>query len=426
MATNYSDWWKQVIETAPYNQRNATRQYQPPGGGGVSADFVTGTAQLPFTPSVPQLSPYTEGAMGIAPKSPSPLDVARMMQGRAPLGGTAGEIQRFRNLKKGFGPGTEMPTREELPTDQGGGGGGSSLDKIFGPLFDALEQQRRNAESRYTANVGQIQNIYGQLIGARGADINDIQDAYNNLQQAASARGAATLGAMQAREQQRQSQNQAVLQSMGVGDIGSAAMDQAAEASQVAQDVAALGQSNWAGLLGAMGATAQDIARADITGYGYRQGEDIAALQGAKEDYLQGIGQQEFELKSQQALKELEAQQAAAAAQAKAQAAAAEAAAKAQEQQFDQTLDYLKTLPPLDRAFGEESLYRGIAPESRGNVETAYNTWLESASGSMGRYGDYTPATALQEIYTRNIAQQLSPEELTALKKAILYTFQNQ
>lgn len=323
---------------------------------------------------------------------------------------TAEQIERF-----------PKPPVEELPTDQSGGGG-SSLDKVFGPLFDALDQQRRNAESRYTANVGQIQNIYGQLIGARGADINDIQDAYNNLQQAASARGAATLGAMQAREQQRQSQNQAVLQSMGVGDIGSAAMDRAAEASQVAQDVAALGQSNWAGLLGAMGATAQDIARADITGYGYRQGEDIAALQGAKEDYLQNVAQQEFELKSQQALKELEAQQAAAAAAAKAQQDAADAAAKSQQQQYE---TFLKYSDPLTQSLVAAADMGVLSGAQVAQATDAFNTFMgqvftaQPPSGMM----QWNGASAAAAFRTSPAAEGLNTTQKNLIAEAIRQSF---
>lgn len=127
--------------------------------------------------------------------------------------------------------------------------GASSVGSLFAPLFDALEQQMKNAESRYAENAGQIQNIYGQLIGARKADVADIQTAYQRLQQAAASRGAETLGAMQARETGRVSQNEAVLQSMGVGGIGTTRGDIASQSAAVAQDVERLNQSNWAGML---------------------------------------------------------------------------------------------------------------------------------------------------------------------------------
>ena len=328
---------------------------------------------------------------------------------------SAGEERRFERM------------REELPTDTATpppprGGGGPSVSSVFAPLFDALDQQRRNAESRYSANAGQIQNIYGQIIGARSADIGDIEEAYGRLQQAAASRGESTLGKMAQREQQRQTENQATLQSMGVGDIGSATDDVAAEAAAVAQDVEMMNQSNWAGMLDAMGATSQEIARSDIASYGYRQGEDIARLQAAKEDYLQNVADQEFQLKFEEQQAKLAAAQAAAAAQARAEQAAAEAAAKGQEQQFEMSLDYIKTLPPIERAIGEEALYRELPPADKASVESAYNTFLANEGSKLGRMG-MTAQEALAIINSPDYAGQLSQQAKSVLSKAVLYTF---
>ena len=284
MAT-YDDWFERVVKDkqgtsyrAPATMQSAYGEYQP-------SSRVT----------MAQARPFVGAAMEGASQVPSPMDIPKMRP--AQLGGTPGETTRFRNLEGGFGPGTDMPA-EELPTeDNRGGGGGPSLSSVFAPLFDALDQQRRNAESRYSANAGQIQNIYGQIIGARTADIDDIEEAYSRLQQAAASRGESTLGKIQQREQQRQSRNQAMKQSMGISDIGGATDDVAAQAAGVAQDVEMLNQSNWAGMLDAMGATSQELARADVASFGYRQGEDIARLQAAKEDYLQNVADQEFQLK---------------------------------------------------------------------------------------------------------------------------------
>ena len=302
---------------------------------------------------------------------------------------------------------------------------GSGISDLFSPLFQALDQQRANANSRYTSNVGQIQNIYGQIVGARSADIGSIEKAYARLQAAAASRGEATISGMQDREADRVSGNQAVLQSMGVGDIGVAGNDVAAQSSATAQDVAGLNQANWSGMLDSMGATAQEVARADITSFGYRQGEDIATLQGAKEDYLQNVANQEFELKFQEQQAKLQAQQAAAAQAAAQEAATQEAANKQQEDQFELSLDYLKSAPPLERALGEEALYRGgIA--SPANVQSAFNNWLAEASPNMGQYGTENPASAFNSLISNGYADQLSQQELSVLKKAILYTFQNQ
>lgn len=246
------------------------------------------------------------------------------------------------------------------------------------------------------------------------------------MQEAAASRGESTLGKMAQREQQRQTQNEAVLQSMGVGDIGSATDDVAAQAAAVAQDVEMMNQSNWSGMLDVMGKTSEELARADITSYGYRQGEDIARLQAAKEDYLQNVADQEFQLKFEEQQAKLAAAQAAAAAQARAEQAAAEAAAKAQEQQFEMSLDYIQTLPPVERAAGEEALYREFSPQSKSNIEQAYNDWLTISEGQLGRMGTATPASAFRALSEQGIAQKLSPQELSTLKKAILYTFENQ
>ena len=233
---------------------------------------------------------------------------------------------------------------QQADTDPNPGPGspGSGLDKVFAPLFAALDQQRSNANSRYTANSGQITNIYGQLIGARTDDIDSIDTAYERLQTAAASRGADTLSGMADRETNRVSQNQAVLGSMGVGDLGTAGNDVASAGAQAAQDTEAANQSNWSGMLDAMNATSQDIARADATSFGYRQGEDIARLQGAKEDYLQNVDQQSFGLQQQQAQAEYEykqSQQAAAASAAAAQRKADQDAINAANKMDQQNLE---------------------------------------------------------------------------------------
>jgi len=342
---------------------------------------------------------------------PSPMDLLPSAPPRDP--GDTGERARFEGMRP-----PELPTEDQ----QQRGPAGPSISSVFAPLFDALDQQRRNAESRYSANAGQIQNIYGQIIGARSADIDDIQEAYSRLQEAAASRGESTLGKMAQREQQRQTQNEAVLQSMGVGDIGSATDDVAAQAAAVAQDVEMMNQSNWAGMLDVMGKTSEELARADITSYGYRQGEDIARLQAAKEDYLQNVADQEFQLKFEEQQAKLAAAQAAAAAQARAEQEAAAAAAKAQEQQFEMSLDYIQTLPPIERAIGEEALYRDLSSADQSNVQSAYRTFLETEGDRLGQYG-MNAQEALATINNAGYAAQLSPQAMSVLSKAILYTF---
>lgn len=343
------------------------------------------------------------------------------------LGGTPGETNRFANMQKGEGPGTNMPQQQ----DQGGGGGGgsygssnSSLNDLFDPLFKALDQQRANAESRYSENAGQIKNIFGQLIGARTADIDTIDKAYSRLQEAAASRGAATLEGMQSREATRQSQNAAVLQSMGVGDIGSTANDRAAQASQTAQNVQELNQSNWSGLLSAMGATAQDIARSDITSYGYKQAEDIAALQANKENYLQTLDQQGFDLQAKQAQAEWDYAQAQKAAAASAAAAAANAANKADAAAAKQIADLLKYADPLTQAINRGLQFGTLDANSSKRVQDAYNTWMVERGSSPTAAGvnGWNKVSATGDAL-KSVGAQLNDNEKRALNEAISNSF---
>jgi hypothetical protein len=340
-----------------------------------------------------------------------------------------GEKARFNRAESQIAPPTEL---QAPPKRSGGGGGGSGLDKVFAPLFAALDQQRSNANSRYTENSGQIKNIYGQLIGARTDDVDSINTAYERLQAAASTRGAETMSGMAGRESDRVSGNQAVLGSMGVGDLGTAGNDVASEGAQAAQNTEAANQSNYSGMLDMMNATSQDIARADATSFGFRQGEDIARLQGSREDFMQGVDQQDFSLQSQQIQAEQEYQQAqqraamaAMAAQQKAKQDAQKQAGKDQQAQFEMGLDYLKNAPPLDRSIGEEQSYTGEQVNSA-NVSAAYDKWLTETASEMGRMGSATPASSFESLITGGYAAQLSGSELRVLKRAIIYTFENQ
>lgn len=408
MAT-YEDWFEKVIKdkqasaATPRDMKYAMDRYGTPGYKTVAPNWTLppGLADA-FSREGWEKRAREEALekarIGISgtplPQSPSPMDIPN------------------------------LPFSVEPPAVDGGGGGGGglSISSVFAPLFDSLNQQRANANSRYTANSGQIQNIYGQIIGARSADIDDIDEAYTRLQKAAASRGESTLGKMEQREQNRQSNNQSVLDSMGLGDIGSAVDDVAAQSAAVAQDVEMMNQSNWAGMLDVMGKTSQELARADITSYGYSQMEDIAQLQAAKEDYLQNIAGQEFELKFQEQQQKLAAAQAAAQAEAANQAAIAKAQAQAQEDQFDMTLDYLKTADPLSRAIGEESLYRGgLSPADQANVQSAYQAFLSTADFS--RVSGINAQQALADLNNSGYSEQLSPQGMATLQKAVLYAF---
>ena len=298
---------------------------------------------------------------------------------------------------------------------------GSGISDLFSPLFQALDQQRANANSRYTSNVGQIQNIYGQIVGARSADIGSIEKAYARLQAAAASRGEATISGMQDREADRVSGNQAVLQSMGVGDIGVAGNDVAAQSSATAQDVAGLNQANWSGMLDSMGATAQEVARADITSFGYRQGEDIATLQGAKEDYLQNVANQEFELKFQEQQAKLQAQQAAAAQAAAQEAATQEATNKQQQDAYDEILKYSGPMTAALTAFQDNGAITGA---QAAQTTDAYDSFMRNIFSQQPLQGiAWNAAQAAAAFRTSSSAEGLDPWQKELIEAQIKKTF---
>jgi hypothetical protein len=417
-----ANWFRDIIaaekqaSSGPGNPSRTSKRYTAPSISNrtAAADYVA-----PNRSSMRGMSRDTTPLPG----SGSEFSRQRSMQ---PLGDT-GEKARFGRIESQ----TASPTELQAPPKRSSGPGsrGSGLDKVFAPLFAALDQQRANANSRYTENSGQIKNIYGQLIGARTDDVDSINTAYERLQTAAAARGAETLSGMSDREDSRVSQNQAVLGSMGVGDLGTAGNDVASEGAQAAQNTEAANQSNYSGMLDMMNATSQDIARADATSFGYRQGEDIARLQGSKEDFLQGVDQQDFNLQSQQIQAEQEYQQAqqraamaAMAAQQKAKQDGQKQAGKDQQAQFEMGLDYLDGAPPLEKALGIEFSYTGQQVDSA-NVTNAYNKWLTETAPDMGRMGSATRASSFDRLVTEGYTSMLSSAELKVLKRAIMYTF---
>ena len=402
----FSDFGNRFI--GAYGQSQASR-------GGFGTGQVMGPELFRDAPPAPTTRAALGGTAG---------ESARFA-GMAPgsLGGTPGEERRFRDLRAGYRPGGTVG--QELPTeDQQGGGGpaGPSVSSVFAPLFDALDQQRKNAESRYTANAGQIQNIYGQIIGARSADVGDIQEAYSRLQQAAASRGESTLGKMAQREQQRQSQNEAMMQSMWISDIGGATDDVAAQAAQVAQDVETMNQSNWAGMLDVMGKTSEEIARADVTSFGYRQGEDIARLQAAKEDYLQNVADQEFQLKFEEQQAKLAAAQAAAAAQAEAQAQAARDQAKAQEQQYE---EFIKYADPLTQIITSSTAANALSQNEVAQVSDAYSQYMSQIFTARPPSGmmQWNAASAAASFGTSPAAEGLSTLQRRLIEQAIRQSF---
>ena len=367
---------------------------------------------------------YTQTQVPGLPMRPTPAAMPKT----SPLS-TSSAAERARTAARASAAATRTARQTSAPQAQtisgggGGGGGGSSVSNIFAPLFDALEQQRKNAESRYAANSGQIQNIYGQLIGARTADITDIQTAYQRLQEAAASRGASTLGAMQARETTRVGQNEAVLQSMGVGDIGTTRGDIASQSAAVAQDVERMNQSNWAGMLDAMGATSQEIARADVTSYGYAQAEDIAALQAAREDYLQNVANQEFDLKFQEQQAKLQAQQAAAANAARIRAAEIKAAQDAQRAQSGALGDFLRNTDPITRIIVSGTQAGVIDSASAGRLTGAYESYFANLGEPPRGQMQWDANSAANAFVLSPAAAGLTTTEKRLVQQAIRDSF---
>lgn len=395
--TGAGDWWENVVK----------------GAGEFANRFVTayGQAQVP----------------GAAIKAPSPAAMPKVSplssSSAAERARTAARARTSAARTQRQSTNLGSQTGAAPASTGGGGGGGSSVSSLFSPLFQALEQQRKNAESRYAANSGQIQNIYGQLIGARTADIDDIKVAYDRLQQAAASRGVSTLGAMQARETGRVSQNEAVLQSMGVGDIGTTAGDIASQSAAVAQDVERMNQSNWAGMLDAMGATSQEIARADVTSYGYAQAEDIAALQAAREDYLQNVANQEFDLKFQEQQAKLQAQQAAAANAARVQAAQIKAAQDAQRAQSGALGDFLRNTDPITRIIVSGTQAGVIDQASAGRLTAAYESYFANLGEPPRGQMQWDANSAANAFVLSPAAARLSTTEKRLVQQAIRDSF---
>ncbi len=226
---------------------------------------------------------------------------------------------------------------------------------------------------------------------------------------------------MQGRETTRLSQNEAVLQSMGVGDIGTTAGDIASQSAGVAQDVERMNQSNWAGMLDAMGATSQEIARADVTSYGYAQMEDVAALQAAREDYLANVANQEFELKFEEQQAKLQAQQAAAANAARVRAAQIEAASRAEQEQYERTQNYLKGTDALTSALGGAAL-NGLINEGQGQkIRQAYADYTNRSKAMSNPMANR--ATALAEFEKIMAGSNLTDVEKSVLRTAVSNTF---
>jgi hypothetical protein len=221
----------------------------------------------------------------------------------------------------------------------GSGAGRNPIQALFAPMFEDLKRQRQLANQRYEANSQQVTNIYGQITGARSADKAATETAFQRLVDAASTRSTAVNTGIDASEAARLQQNQAALQSMGLGELSTSQGDIASQTAAQAQQTNLLNSANWENMLRAMGATAGQQVDADVAGFNYAMAEDLGRLRGAREEFAQELGQQRGQLRSQRAQASFDYQQAqqrsAAAARAAEQRAAMQMATEADRQAAD-------------------------------------------------------------------------------------------
>jgi hypothetical protein len=303
-------------------------------------------------------------------------------------------------------------------TGGAGGAGGAGapavnpIDAIFAPMFESLAQREQLANQRYEANREQVTNIYGQITGARAADIATTGEAFRRLSDAASARSTAVNTSIDESEAARLQGNQAVLESMGLGGLSTSQGDIASQGAAMAKNTNILNAENWQNLLTAMGATSQDLARSDVTGFNYRMGEDLGQLRGARENFQQEIGQERTSLLGQQAQASFDYQQAQQNAAAAASAAAQRAAADSADKESKQFADALKASGPLIGTIANLTRVGALSSGEGTNVMNIITEWTQNVP-SQGNQG-WKASTAANSILSAAGAT-LSPAERQAI-----------
>ena len=304
-----------------------------------------------------QVNPYG-GTMGGATTPPAPAGV----------GQRGASVTDDYMYNRRVGVQQQAPAMPQTPQQRTGGAGGgvgqNPINALFAPMFEDLRRQRQLANQRYEANSQQVTNIYGQITGARSADKAATETAFKRLIDAASTRSTAVNTGIDTAEAARLQQNQAALQGMGLQGLSTSQGDIASQTAAQAKQTNTLNAANWEGMLRAMGATASQQVDADVASFNYAMLEDQGRLRGAREEFMQDLGQQRGELRSQRAQATFEYQQAqqraAAAAQAARQRARAEAAGSAQRAQ-EEALAGTGRAVPLVNNFVKTGL---LAPES--------------------------------------------------------------
>jgi hypothetical protein len=162
-----------------------------------------------------------------------------------------------------------------------------------------------------------------------------------------------------------------------------------------------------------MGATAGEVARADIAGLDYAMLEDLGRLRGAREEFAQDLGQQRFELKSKRAQATFDyqqAQQRAAAAAAAAQQRATASAASAAERQMAESL---KASGPVLSTVSQ-LIANGSLPDTSGaKVIDVITEWYQNVPPpAAGRWDRASATNSILSI----AGPSLTPQERTAIQ----------
>lgn len=306
------------------------------------------------------------------------------------------------------------PTGAQQPGPSGVGGGVNPINALFAPMFENLRQQRRQANQRYEANRQQVTNIYGQITGAREADIPALETAFKRLADAAATRSTAVNTSIDTAEAQRLAQNQAALQSMGLEGLSTSRGDIASQGAALAKQTNELNAANWQGLLSGMGATAGEVARADIAGLDYAMLEDLGQLRGAREEFAQELGQQRGELKSERAKATFEYQQAQQRAAAAAEAAKQKAAAKAATAQEKAAAAALKRSGPVINGV-QTAIKDGMLPnmESGTKLTTLLTEFITMGTPPAGETR-FNPTSARNAFFTATQGRLNAAEQLVA------------
>jgi hypothetical protein len=323
-----------------------------------------------------------------APASPAMQAAAdRQAAEVARLGGPAGLQTAMTKGIREANMMRETPQTPQQPSAAGGAGGAANpINALFAPMFQNLRQQRQMANQRYEANRNQVTNIYGQITSAREADIPALETAFKRLVDAASTRSTAVNTQIDTAEAARLAGNQAALQSMGLEGLSTSQGDVASQGAALAQQTNTLNAENWQNLLRASGVNAQGIAQADVDAYRFAGLEAQGQLRGAREEFMQDLGQQRFELQSKKAQATFEYQQAQQRAAAAAQAAKQRAKADARDFAAKQEADALKSSGPVMRIV-DAYQRRGVlpTPESAAKVINTVNEWFTNVPVPPGQ-----------------------------------------